>query len=156
MADIAAKQFRAEELRQKLAVLRVQHTADVQEADVASLDAKLDEEIALLEKQVAIEEKRKETGGSVTEAMDIMAEAARLEEENAASLEAASGSAVVLVPVSGGEDTTDDKPADTGTEEVPDAEAVKPAEEAPATPTMVTPVAGMGLTAPAATTGGSQ
>ena len=150
MADIAAKQFRAEQLRQRLSVLRVQHSEDTQEADMVTLDAKLDEEIAQLERQVAIEEQRKASGGSVTEAMDIMAEAARLEKEQAASLAEASSSAVVLAPLAGGEELkSEQEPADTGTEEVPGTEAVS-------APTVVTPVAGMGLVAPAAPTGGNE
>ena len=154
MADIAAKQFRAEQLRQQLAVLKVQHSEDAQEADKASLDAKLDEEIAQLERQVAIEEQRKASGGSVTEAMDIMAAAARLEEEQAASLQEASSSAVVLAPLAGGEELTEtQEPADTGTNEVSETET--PAVETVSTPT-VTPVAGMGLIAPAAPTGGNE
>jgi hypothetical protein len=144
MADIAAKQFRAEELRQRLAVLRVQHTADVQEADTVSLDAKLDEEIAQLEKQVAIEEQRKASGGSVTEAMDVMAAAARLEEEQAASLEQAAGSAIASGSASDGVDTTSSPTTSLVVTDNSEAE------------TPVAPVAGMGLMTPTVASGGNQ
>lgn len=142
MADIAAKQFRAEQLRQELAVLKVQHSADTQEADKVTLDVKLDEEIAQLERQVAIERERKASGGSVIDAMETMAKAARLEKEQAASLEAAAGSAVIVVPAGDGVEKTETEDS-----------SVK-LEESPATP--VTPVSGMGLMAPTVKDGGNQ
>jgi len=144
MADIAAKQFLAEQLRQRLSVLRVQHSEDAHEADQASLDAKLDEEIAQLERQVAIEEQRKASGGSVTEAMDIMAEAARLEDEQAASLEAASGSAIASGSASDGVDTTSSPTTSLVVTDNSEAE------------TPVAPVAGMGLMTPTVASGGNQ
>jgi hypothetical protein len=144
MADIAAKQSRAELLRQELAVLRVQHSTDIQEADQATLDVKLDDEIAQLERQVAIERERKASGGSVIDAMETMARAAQLEKEQAASLEAAAGSAVILVPAGDGIENTE-----TGTEEtVEDHSQDVPAPAAPA--------AGMGLIATPVTNGGNQ
>jgi len=144
MADIAAKQFLAEQLRQRLSVLRVQYSEDAHEADQASLDAKLDEEIAQLERQVAIEEQRKASGGSVTEAMDIMAEAARLEDEQAASLEAASGSAIASGSASDGVDTTSSPTTSLVVTDNSEAE------------TPVAPVAGMGLMTPTVASGGNQ
>lgn len=128
--DLAAKQSRAEELREELRVLRIQRTVDVQEADAVGQEAKLDTEIEQLEQQVAIARIQAENGGSVTEAMDAMAAAAKLEEENAARAEEAAA------PV-------DDAVTKGATEvaEAPKDEPVPVNEEAPA-PLM------MGLTNP--------
>lgn len=150
MADIAEKQFRAEQLRNQLTVLRVEHTVDTHEADEAAKSLKLDDEIAMLEKQVAIEEQRKASGGSVTEAMDAMAEAARLEEEHAASLEAATGSAVVLVPAEDGVEKTETTEA---TETSADAEETVEdhSQDVPVAPTN-----GLGLITPVVSNGGEK
>lgn len=151
MADIAGKQFRAEQLRNQLAVLKVEHTVDTHEADEAAKSVKLDDEIAMLEKQVAIEEQRKASGGSVTEAMDIMAEAARLEEEQAASLEAATSSAVVLVPAEDGVETTNTSETETSGDPEGDTEETVEdhSQDVPAVPAN-----GMGLVTPVVTNGG--
>lgn len=79
MADIAGKQFRAEQLRQELTVLRVQHSSDMTEASQSAHEAKLDQEIAELEMQVAIETEKAKSGGSVIDAMEVMAAAAAAE-----------------------------------------------------------------------------
>ncbi len=101
--DLAAKRSRAEELREELQVLRIKQTVDAQEADLVVQEAKLDDEIVQLEKQVAIAKAQAASGGSVTEAMDAMAEAARIEQENAAGLAAATATAVVTAPVETGD-----------------------------------------------------
>lgn len=92
MADIAGKQFRAEQLREKLAVLRVQHSADMTTASEATHEAKLDAEIAALEEQVAIEQIKVETGGSVIDAMEVMAQAAEAERKAQAAKKSADSS----------------------------------------------------------------
>lgn len=123
--DLAAKQSRAEQLRDELRVLRVQRSVDIQDVDSAAQETKLDDEIALLEQQVAIARHQAETGGSVTEAMDAMALAAKLEEENAAT---------VAAPVVVGSPDEKVEPSDTpsGNSETQVDEA-QPTEE-PATP----------------------
>lgn len=78
-SDIAGKQFRAEQLRQELTVLRVQHSSAMTEASEAVHEAKLDQEIAELEAQVAIEKEKAKSGGSVIDAMEVMAAAAAAE-----------------------------------------------------------------------------
>ncbi len=150
MADIAEKQFRAEQLRNQLAVLRVEHTVDTHEADEVAKSLKLDDEIAMLEKQVAIEEQRKASGGSVTEAMDAMAEAARLEEEHAASLEAATSSAVVLVPAEDGVEKTET----TETTEASDDSEATVEDHSRDVP--VVPTNGLGLVTPVVSNGGEK
>ena len=81
MADIAGKQFRAAQLREQLAVLRVQHSADLSEASAKAHEAELDTEIADLERQLAVEQIKAETGGSVIDAMEVMARAAEAEKK---------------------------------------------------------------------------
>lgn len=87
MADIAGKQFRAEQLREELRVLSVKRTEDMTEASQALHEAKLDAEIAELERQVAVAQIQADTGGSVVDAMEVMAKAA--EAEDKAKVEAA-------------------------------------------------------------------
>lgn len=83
-SDIAGKQFRAEQLRQELTVLRVQHSSAMTEASEAVHEAKLDQEIAELEMQVAIEKEKAKSGGSVIDAMEVMAAAAAAEVKSGA------------------------------------------------------------------------
>lgn len=92
MAEIAAKQSRAEQLREELVTLRVQHTADMSAASEAAHEVRLDAEIAELENQVAIERLKRENGGSTIDAMEVMAAAAEAEKKAAEAAAKSAGS----------------------------------------------------------------
>lgn len=98
--QLLEKRLRAEQLRQEIATLELAQRSDQVVADLENQDAALDEEIARLEreKNQKIELAVRQGGGSVTEALAAMEEAANA--AKAAAEAAANEEANKLAPAS--------------------------------------------------------